>query len=106
MVEVYFKLKNDFDFVEEISFSGHANYDKIGKDIICASISSIIFGILNAIENMEKENINIDKTKKRIKIKVLKNNQNLKVIFLTLYYQLKTIEDKYKNNLKINLLFI
>ena len=33
----------------EITVSGHANYDDYGKDIVCASVSSLVISTVNAI---------------------------------------------------------
>ena len=41
-------IKKD-DKIEEIVMSGHANYDRYGKDIVCAAASSIAITSINAI---------------------------------------------------------
>ena len=33
----------------KIEIKGHANYDDYGKDIVCASVSSIVITTINAI---------------------------------------------------------
>ena len=40
-----------------IRISGHANYDDYGKDIVCASVSSIIITSINAIYRFNKDAI-------------------------------------------------
>ena len=40
---------------DEIVISGHANYEDYGKDIVCASISSIAITTVNAIVEFDKE---------------------------------------------------
>ena len=36
----------------KIVISGHALYDEYGKDIVCASVSSIIYTTINGILNL------------------------------------------------------
>ena len=33
----------------QINITGHALYDTVGKDIVCASVSSIIYTTVNAL---------------------------------------------------------
>ena len=41
-----------------IKISGHANFDNYGKDIVCASVSSIIYTTINGILNINNTAIN------------------------------------------------
>ena len=38
-----------------IKISGHANYDEKGKDIVCASVSSIVITTINAIIEIDHD---------------------------------------------------
>ena len=42
-------IKVDLTKENVITISGHANYDDKGKDIVCASVSSIVITTINAI---------------------------------------------------------
>ena len=44
------KIKIDYEssYITNIKLTGHANYDEYGKDIVCASVSSIVITSLNA----------------------------------------------------------
>lgn len=97
MIEIVYSLKND-----EFNFSsiGHANYDKIGKDIVCSAVSSIIIGALNAIKDIESFKINIQKGDVKIE-SIKKITQHDEIVFETMIIQLKTIENEFKSNLKI-----
>ena len=50
MIKVEFRKDN-------IIVSGHANYKEYGNDIVCASVSSIIYTTINGILNINKEAI-------------------------------------------------
>lgn len=38
------------DHISRLSVSGHAGYDVKGKDLVCAAVSGITFGLLNALD--------------------------------------------------------
>ena len=44
--KIMIKIKILKDYIE---VKGHANYDDFGKDIVCASVSSIVITTVNAI---------------------------------------------------------
>ena len=41
-----------------LDVAGHAEYGEYGKDLICASVSSIMFGFMNALDELQ-ENVEI-----------------------------------------------
>lgn len=97
MINVSYGLKDGhYTYIE---VKGHALYADYGKDIICASVSSIIFGLMNCLS--EKDNIHIKKTDNKI---VIKNDSKLNdidnYIKLTII-QLKTIEQSYNEFIKV-----
>lgn len=84
-----------------IKISGHANFDEVGKDIVCASVSSIIYTTINAILSIDKNAIKFnDDNIMTIEI-ILKDNITLKLIdnMLTL---IKELERQYPKNIKIS----
>lgn len=42
--------KNKSEIPEVISVSGHAEYEKYGKDIICAAVSMLVINTANSLE--------------------------------------------------------
>lgn len=40
--------------IEELCVTGHADYAPIGKDIVCAAVSSIVYTLKIALEKAEK----------------------------------------------------
>ncbi|MBH8596855.1 ribosomal-processing cysteine protease Prp [Thermoactinomyces sp. CICC 10523] len=44
--------RNDREQVERVLITGHANYSEHGTDIVCAAVSGISIGLVNAIEKM------------------------------------------------------
>ncbi len=86
-----------------VHISGHANADKYGKDLVCAGVSSIAIGLANAIDQLTNDNCKIDVEENIVSIIVLKNSETIQTILQTGIIQLKTIEEEFPNNIKINI---
>ena len=83
--------------------SGHSNYDEHGKDIVCAGVSAIVVGGLNAltIENKRKISAKVDDGYVNIDVLDL-NDDKLQLIMDVMVIQLKSIEESYKKYIKID----
>jgi len=83
--------------------SGHSNYDEHGKDIVCAGVSAIVVGGLNAltIENKKKIFAKVDDGYVNIDVLDL-NDDKLQLIIDVMVIQLKSIEESYKKYIKID----
>lgn len=44
--------RNQQNHLQRVTIQGHADYDEHGKDIVCAAVSGISIGIMNAIEKL------------------------------------------------------
>ncbi|ERI11507.1 ribosomal-processing cysteine protease Prp [Aneurinibacillus aneurinilyticus] len=49
MITVQVKRRSD-DTIEEITISGHAGSAEYGQDLVCAAVSAISLGCVNAVE--------------------------------------------------------
>ena len=52
-VTVYKTMRHEY---AGFDMSGHAGYDDIGKDIVCAAVSVLVINTLNSIERVSDEN--------------------------------------------------
>ena len=86
--------------VKSLTVSGHANYDEYGKDIVCAGVSAIVTGGINALEPYLK-NIEIINESNKLGVIVIESNEVIQVILNTMLVQLETIENSYKKYIKI-----
>lgn len=86
--------------VKSLTVSGHANYDKYGKDIVCAGVSAVVTGGINALEN-QVENIEIINEENKLGVKVINSNEYIQIVLKTIIIQLETIENSYKKYIKI-----
>ena len=95
------KIKQYKDVVKEIQIKGHANFAEHGKDLVCASVSSISVGLLNAI-NEKKYKVDMKMDDSLINIKVLDiDNTDIQLMLYVVIIQLKTIEESYSNYIRI-----
>ncbi|HJV44299.1 MAG TPA: ribosomal-processing cysteine protease Prp [Bacillota bacterium] len=51
MITIVVKRQPSGD-VQSITIDGHAGFDDPGKDIVCAAVSGISFGMLNAVDRL------------------------------------------------------
>ena len=84
-----------------IKIGGHALYDEYGKDIVCASVSSIVLTIVNSIMNIDKTSIEYTDDGNDIMIKKINDNNVVDILLNTMIDLLKDLSKQYKNNIKI-----
>lgn len=85
-----------------IEIKGHAMYDDMGKDIVCAAVSTIVITTINAIIRFDKEAIKYEEKDGYISIDVLKDTNITNTLILNMIELLKELEKQYKKNIKIN----
>jgi len=74
------------DQIVKVEVSGHSNFDQVGKDIVCAGISAIVFGTLNALDNLvSQQEVKIVEPKTKVIIEVLKPSDNNQMILQTMF---------------------
>ena len=91
-------IKNNNDYIEEVSITGHAMYDDFGKDIVCSSVSSIVITTVNAIERIDKESISY--TEIPFSLKVLKESELTNILLENMISLLKELGSQYPENIK------
>ncbi len=95
-------FKND-SFISQIEIRGHALSGKYNEDIVCAGISSVVFGICNALEQLSVYNENqIVFEDELIKIPNITNQKEVQLICKTLIVQLQTIKRSYPKYIDIS----
>lgn len=85
----------------KIEIKGHANYDDYGKDIVCASVSSIVITTINAIIEFDSESIYYEDLNNRILIEKLKDDDITNKLINNMIELLEELEKSYKDNIKI-----
>jgi len=87
--------------INSICIQGHAKYADYGKDIVCASVSSMLIFAINSIIAIDSNAIIYEEKKDCIKIKNFGENENVNTILNVLNKMLIELENDYPKNIKI-----
>lgn len=93
-------VERNKDVIEKLTLTGHTEFDDYGKDIVCASCSTMLITTVNAIIEIDKDAIKYEQKDKFVIINVKKDDITNKLL-KNLYNLLKELESKYKTNIKI-----
>ena len=84
-----------------IKICGHAGYADYGNDIVCASVSSIVYTTINGILNIKEDAIKfIDKD--TLEIEVLSNDEITTKLIQNMLTLLEDLARQYPKNIKIS----
>lgn len=86
---------------KEIVISGHANYDDFGKDIVCASVSSIITTSINAIYNLNSEAISVTDKNDVMIITKIKIDETVQKLIDNMLNMLIMLSNDYPKNINV-----
>ena len=98
MIKVRISKKDNV--IQSIHCKGHAMYDDYGKDIVCASFSTMIITTINAILTFDQDAISYTGTNDLEIINIKKDNitNNLLNNLVNMIYELR---DNYNKNINI-----
>ena len=96
MIKIEVKEKNKR--IREVSIKGHALYDDYGKDIVCASVSSIVITTVNAILRVDSKAIFYSENP--FVIEVLKDSDMTYLLLDNMISLLKELERDYPKNVR------
>ncbi|MBP3635911.1 MAG: ribosomal-processing cysteine protease Prp [Bacilli bacterium] len=85
----------------KIEMSGHAYFDELGKDIVCASVSSIVITTINACIDIDEDSIYYEDLDNKIKIEILKEEEIIRKLINNMIFMLEGLEKDYPKNIKI-----
>ncbi len=90
--------------IVSLTASGHALFAPSGKDLVCAAVSSILTGALNALdeEYREQTELVLNPKTNRISIQVLCSDSSLQSCLRFLHNQLKTVQERYPKHIRID----
>ena len=84
------KVEKKCDYIK---IYGHADFDTLGKDIVCASVSSIIYTTINGLLNINQKSIKFSDNDEYMKIEILSNDDMIEM--------LKELSRKYPKNIEV-----
>ena len=86
--------------LSDIKVTGHANFADYGKDIVCASVSSIVITSVNLALEIDEESISYEQSDGLIEVTINKDTEVINKIFENMINMLKELEEEYSNNIK------
>ena len=94
------KVGKENSIYKKIELLGHAMYDDYGKDIVCASFSTMIITTINAILTFDQSAISYTDTNDLKIINVKKDNITNRLLnnLVNMIYELR---DNYDKNIKV-----
>lgn len=95
------KINKENNVINNITIKGHSLYDDYGKDIVCASISSIVITTVNGILNIYDNSLSYEENNGYLSINILIHNDIIDKLINNMIDLLKSLEKDYKNNIKI-----
>ncbi len=84
----------------KIMISGHANHNEYGKDIVCASASSIIYTSLNAIKCLKDNTLEVIDND-IMEITYLEDDEITSKLISNMMDLLKDLENDYPKNISV-----
>ena len=84
----------------KIMISGHANHNEYGKDIVCASVSSIIYTTLNAIKCLKDNTLDV-RDNDVMEITYLAEDEITSKLINNMMELLKDLENDYPKNVSV-----
>ena len=89
-----------FKEMDKITISGHANYAD-SNDIVCASVSSIMYTTVNAILNINEEAITFEDDNNKCTITIKSHDDITDKLIDNMMILLTELKDKYPSNIEI-----
>jgi hypothetical protein len=96
------KINKEKDLISKIEIKGHSLYDEYGKDIVCASVSTMVITTINAIIRYDSNSVSYDKDEGYVNIVVNTHSKVIDLLLDNLISLLKELEMQYPKNVKIN----
>lgn len=92
--------------IREFIINGHAEYDKPGKDIVCAGVSAVSGTAIIGMERLLGIKLNLDVSKGHLKCSLPgdipeQQSESVNLILETMVLGLKDIRKKYKKFVKV-----
>lgn len=85
---------------KQIIIKGHANYDELGKDIVCASVSSTVITTVNAILRIDSDAIKYSDDN-GVTIDIIKDDEITNKLINNLIDLLEELEKQYPKYIEI-----
>lgn len=95
-------IKRASNTITEIEIYDHANFATKGEDLVCAGVSSIAVGTMNALDRLCPNMCELQLQDAYIHIKVKQHSDSVHTMLETMCIQLETMQNSYSKFIKIN----
>ena len=86
---------------DRITIDGHAEFDDLGHDVVCAAVSSIVITTVNGILALNKGSLSYLVSKKGMTIDIKNMDETTQILIGNMVSLLKELESKYPDNIEI-----
>ena len=86
--------------MDTITISGHANYSD-SNDIVCASVSSIMYTTVNAIMNFNNKALTFEDDGNKVIIKLLSHDDITNKLIDNMMLMFNELKEQYPSNVEI-----
>lgn len=98
-------IQKKVDNIKQIIVDGHADFAEHGMDIVCAGVSSVVFGMINSIDSLDEDvkfdiSVNEDETG-HLTYRSLQSTKKEQLLLQAMIVSLKTIEENYSEYITI-----
>lgn len=99
MIKISIEKKQDK--IDTLTIKGHSGYEDLGKDIVCAAVSSISITTVNALISIDEDCIDYTNDDGFLKIIIKKHDEIIDKLINNMINLLKELEKDYKENIEI-----
>lgn len=96
-------INKDKDIVKSIVIEGHAGYSEAGRDIVCASVSSICITTVNTLIRLDNNSIDYEDNDGYLEVDIKKHNEFIDIIIDNMIDLLSELAKDYKKYIKIEI---
>lgn len=95
------KFEYTGDEVQAYEISGHAYSDEPGKDLVCAGVSAVVFGLTNALIGLGLDEAKVKLDDGYLRVDTTDADEDMNALIYGLIVSLETIEREHDEYLSV-----
>lgn len=101
------KIDKKDSLIKKISVDGHSDYATYGYDIVCAAVSSVVIGLINAIDLLDDEAVfdisSSEEETGHITYRSIESTEKEQTILNAMIVSLEGVQQGYSNYIHIKM---
>ena len=89
------------DLIQSVTVKGHACSGEYGQDLVCAGVSSIMTGALNALDILFPDQCRLVMSGNRMEAAAASGNKQLQAVLRAIEIQLETMAEQFPDNINV-----